>query len=32
MKMANDKIHMNTHGGSALQQATALKGSTQIGR
>jgi hypothetical protein len=29
--MANDRIHMNTHGGSALQQATAPKGSTQIG-
>src|ERR1035437_9584525 len=31
MKMANDRIHMNTHAGSRLRKATALKGSTQIG-
>jgi hypothetical protein len=29
--MVNERIHMNTHGGSRLRQATAIKGKTEIG-
>lgn len=29
--MANERVHMNTQGGSRLRQATAVKGKTQIG-
>jgi len=29
--MANERIHMNTQGGSRLRQATAVKGKTEAG-
>src|SRR5580704_19482048 len=29
--MANERIHMNTQGGTRLRQATAIKGTTEIG-
>ncbi len=29
--MANERIHMNTQGGSRLRQATAVKGKTEVG-
>ena len=29
--MANDRIHMNTQGGSRLRKATAIRGRSEIG-